>query len=178
MSNQDYFAQVAGSWDRERAAAVAVAAGARARECFAAAAPLLCAESVLLSVSEVLGVSSPLIPRLASGFCSGLSRTNGPCGALSGGVMALGLALGRDSGRESLDPVYGAAQEYLEWFRQSFPSTNCRELTGCDLGTAEGQRAFRERDAKVQVCLPVVEAAAAQVLLIFAEHGAEHMAGQ
>jgi C_GCAxxG_C_C family probable redox protein len=149
-----------------------LAVGARARSFFADAAPLLCAESVLLAVSEALGVASPLIPRLATGFCSGLSRTSGPCGALSGGVMALGLALGRDSGRESLDPAYAAVQEYLEYFRATFPADNCLGLTGCDLGTPEGQRGFRDTGAKQKVCLPVVEAAAAHVMRILADHQA------
>lgn len=146
------------------------AVGARARAFFADAAPLLCAESVLLAVSEALGVASPLIPRLATGFCSGLARTSGPCGALSGGVMALGLALGRGSGRESLDPAYAAVQEYLEYFRATFPAEDCLGLTGCDLGTPEGQRCFRDTEAKQRVCLPVVEAAAAQVARMLAEH--------
>jgi C_GCAxxG_C_C family probable redox protein len=153
-----------------------LAAGARARELFDAAAPLLCAESVLQAVAEALGVHSPLIPRLATGFCSGLSRTCGPCGALNGGIMALGLALGRDSGRDSLDQTYGPVQDYLEWFRASFPATGCRELTDCDLGTAEGQRGFREGGAKQKVCLPVVGAATAQVVRVLAEHQAEHQA--
>ncbi|MBU1229815.1 MAG: C-GCAxxG-C-C family protein [Proteobacteria bacterium] len=152
------------------AQADAGAAGARARELFAASAPLLCAEAVLLAVSEALGAASPLLPRLATGFCSGLSRTCGPCGALSGGVMALGLALGRGCGQEPLDPAYGAVQEYLEFFSERFGSHNCHDLTGCDFGTIAGQQAFRERGVKALVCLPLVQAAAAQVLRILAEH--------
>lgn len=150
-------------------AADPMAVGARARALFAEAKPLLCAESVFQAVAEGLGVASPLVPRAASGFCSGLARTCGTCGALNGGIMALGLALGRETGGDSLDPVYGAVQEYLAWFAEHAPSTNCRELTGCDFGTAEGQRDFREREVKRDVCLPLVEAAAAQVVRILAE---------
>jgi C_GCAxxG_C_C family probable redox protein len=146
--------------------------GARARALFAEAEPLLCAEAVLQAVSEALGCASPLIPRLATGFCSGLSRTCGPCGALSGGVMALGLALGRDSGRESLDLTYAPVQEFLEYFRSTFPSDNCQGLTGCDFATPQGQLAFRLRGVKQAVCLPVVAAAAAQIVRILAEHQA------
>ncbi|OGR40056.1 MAG: hypothetical protein A2051_01420 [Desulfovibrionales bacterium GWA2_65_9] len=157
-----------------------LAVGARARALFAGvegdAAPLLCAESVLQAVAEALGVHSPLIPRLATGFCSGLSRTCGPCGALSGGVMALGLALGRDSGRDDLDEAYGPVQEYLEFFSETFGSANCLELTGCDFGTAAGQSAFRQRGVKQDVCLPLVAAAAAQVVRILAEHQTVYLA--
>jgi len=104
-----------------------------------------CAESVLMAVAESRNVSCELIPRIATGFCSGLGRTGGLCGAISGAILALGLAAGRDSANESVDPVYGLVREVLERFEAEFGSTTCMELTGCDLGTDEGQREFRER---------------------------------
>lgn len=145
------------------------AVGLRARAFFEASAPLLCAESVLLAVAQALGARSPLVPRLASGLCSGLARTCGPCGALTGGVLALGLALGRESGRDSLEPVYAAVQEYTEWFSETQPSAECFGLTGCDFRTPEGQLRFREGGVKQGVCLPLVQAAAARVMRILAE---------
>jgi len=36
-----------------------------------------CAESVVLAITEGKGLHSDLIPRMATGFCSGLSRTCG-----------------------------------------------------------------------------------------------------
>lgn len=151
--------------------------GARSRSFFEqgdeSGGPLLCAESVLRGVAEALGAYTPpftaLIPRLASGLCSGVARTCGVCGAYSGGLLALGLALGRDHGRDSLDPVYAAAQEFTDWFEQTRPSTNCHALTGCDFRTPEGQKRFREGGVKHSVCLPLVEAAAAQVVRILQE---------
>jgi C_GCAxxG_C_C family probable redox protein len=143
--------------------------GRRARGCFEHSQPLLCAESVFLAVTEALGVSSGLIPRAASGFCSGVARTSGTCGGLNGGIMALGVALGRGSGADSLEPVYAAVQEYEEFFRERFGTLNCRALTGCDFLTPEGQTRFREGGIKHSVCLPLVEAAAAQVIRILAE---------
>jgi len=146
-----------------------VVVGARARSFFENSAPLLCAESVFRGVAEALGVQSPLVPRVASGLCSGVSRSSGSCGAYNGGVLALGVALGRQSGRDSLDPVYAAVQEFTEWFLSTQHSTNCRELTGCDFMTPEGQLRFREHGVKQNICLPLVAAAAAQVVRILAE---------
>ena len=34
-----------------------------------------CAESVLLAIAENQGIQSDLIPRIASGFCGGISHT-------------------------------------------------------------------------------------------------------
>jgi C_GCAxxG_C_C family probable redox protein len=147
-----------------------LAVGKLARGFWEAERPLLCAESVLLAVSSGLGVASPLIPRLATGFCSGLSRTCGPCGAFSAGVMALGLVLGRDIGRDDLDETFGPAQEFREYFLERFGSLNCRDLTGHDLGSPEGLQAYRQQELKRTLCGPLLEDAAAQLVRILAEH--------
>ncbi|SNR67668.1 C_GCAxxG_C_C family probable redox protein [Humidesulfovibrio mexicanus] len=141
------------------------AAGARARERFGSQPPLLCAESVLLACAEALGVRSPLLPRLATGFCSGLSRTDGPCGALAGAVMALGLALGRDGAEDELDQCYASVQEFRCFFLSRFGSDRCSEVCGCRLDTDEGRLAFGPSGARER-CLDVVEQSAAQVLRI------------
>ena len=94
-----------------------------------------CAESVLMAVAENRGVSCKLIPRIATGFCSGLARTGGLCGAVGGAILALGMVAGRDSADESVDPVYGLVREVLDEFEAEFGSTTCLGLTGCDLAT-------------------------------------------
>ena len=70
-----------------------------------------CAESVLLSVAEYKGVRSDLIPKIATGFCSGISRSSGMCGAVGGAVMAVSLFTGRQSPGESVGPCYDAVGE-------------------------------------------------------------------
>ncbi len=118
-----------------------------------------CAESVLLAISEELGIEDDLIPRIATGFCSGVSRTSGMCGALSGAIMGLGLRHGRSSPAGDLDPVYAKVQELLARFRERFGATNCYELIGCDLNTAEGQRFYTEHDCDAK-CLEITREAA------------------
>jgi C_GCAxxG_C_C family probable redox protein len=146
----------------------ALAVGRRARALFDAAPNLLCAESVFQAVAEGLGVDSPLAPRAATGFCSGLARTDGLCGAFSGGVLGLGLALGRDSGRDDLDAPYEAVQAYREFFLSRFGHVACTAICGCRLDTDEGRKAFGPSGAKAR-CLDVVEQAAAQVVRILRE---------
>lgn len=104
-----------------------------------------CAEAVLMAGAKYLGVASDLMPAIATGFCSGLARTSGLCGALSGGVMVLGLAYGRERAGESVEQSYAATRALLDAFRAEFGATGCSELLGCDLGTPEGQQAFREQ---------------------------------
>ncbi|MDP3426851.1 MAG: C-GCAxxG-C-C family (seleno)protein [Humidesulfovibrio sp.] len=149
-----------------------LAVGRLARSFWDAERPLLCAEAVLLAVSTGLGCASRLIPRVATGFCSGLSRSCGPCGAFIAGVMALGLVMGRDSGRDDLDETYGPAQEFREFFLERFGSLTCREITGHDLGSPEGLSAYRRQQLKHSLCGPLLEAAAAQVVRILAQREA------
>lgn len=117
----------------------------RAGELFAIGG-LYCAESVLLAIAESRGIQSDLIPRIATGFCSGLARTGGQCGAVSGGVMALGLVFGRDSGAQAVDKTYEQVREFLRRFEEQFGSIDCQQLTGCHLGTPEGQQNFLENN--------------------------------
>ena len=118
-------------------------AAKRSRELFESG--FYCAESVLLAVTEAKGIQSELIPKIATGFCSGMGRTGNQCGALSGGIMSLGAFTGRNEPGEPVDKNYAKVRELMEAFEGRFGSTTCLGLTGCDLGTEEGQIAFREQ---------------------------------
>ncbi len=101
-----------------------------------------CAESVLMAIAQSLDVQSEIIPRIATGFCTGMARTGGPCGAVSGAIMGIGLVTGRQSPAESLESNYALVQELLKRFQEQFGSSNCRALLGCDLNTVQGQQFF------------------------------------
>ena len=103
-----------------------------------------CAESVLQAIAESQGIQSDLIPRIATGFCSGISRTGGMCGAVSGGIMGIGLVAGRDSPAESVEPAYTLVQKLIRAFEEQYGSVNCHQLMGCDLATEAGQRYFMD----------------------------------
>ena len=103
-----------------------------------------CAESVLLAIAESKGVHSPLIPRIATGFCSGVSRTGGMCGALSGAVMSINLVTGRSAPTDSLEECYAITKEMIKQFEKRFGAINCLQLLGCDVSTEEGRRFYKE----------------------------------
>ena len=105
---------------------------------------LYCAESVLLALAQAQGIDSALVPRIATGLCAGLARRCGPCGALTGGILGIGLALGRASPDDASQPAYAATQALIAAFEAEFGARDCHRLLGCDLGTPEGQAHFRE----------------------------------
>jgi len=124
---------------------------------------LYCAESVLLAIAEEKGVDCALIPGIATGLCSGLARTGGLCGAVSGAILAIGMLTGRGSGEEPIDPVYELVREVLTGFEARFGSTTCMGLSGCDLATEAGQQQFKDQ-GQYALCTEYVGAATRMVL--------------
>ena len=108
-------------------------------------------ESVLLSVSESKGIKSDLIPKIATGFCGGMSHTDGMCGAISGGILAIDMIHGRGNPTDPREDSEEKVQELIFTFKDSFKSTHCYELTGCDLGTEEGQEKYNINEC-YQLC--------------------------
>lgn len=110
------------------------------------ASGLFCAESVVVAIATARGVDPAPLQRAATAFCSGLARTSGTCGALTGAVMGVSLVLGRSGPGESVEPAYSATQQLVREFEHEFGSSNCRVLLGgCDLDTPQGQAQFREQ---------------------------------
>jgi C_GCAxxG_C_C family probable redox protein len=109
------------------------------------ASGLYCAESVVLSLAKAHGIESDLVPKMATGFCGGMARTCGTCGALTGAIMGIGLVLGRSNPDDSVKDAYLATQRLVAEFEQAFGARDCQALLGCDLGTTEGQATFRSK---------------------------------
>ena len=116
-----------------------------------------------MAVAESQGIESDLLPKIATGFCSGLARTSGLCGALTGAIMALNLLTGRSEPGASVERNYALVRELIDQFENKFGSTNCMELTGIDLGTEAGQAQFRANNQIVS-CLDQAEEATRMVL--------------
>ncbi|HQO82424.1 MAG TPA: C-GCAxxG-C-C family protein [Synergistales bacterium] len=120
---------------------------------------LFCAESTVLAIAASQGMESEILPRAATGFCSGMARTCGTCGALSGAIMGLGLVLGRDNADGSVERAYEAVGRLIRRFEEEFGSTNCMGILDCDLGTPEGQALFRENNLR-ELCTRITGRAA------------------
>ena len=131
-----------------------------------------CAESVLLVLSKQpelkrRGVGSS-IPRIATGFGGGVARNGNICGALTGGVMAISLALGRNRPDEPRDPCYSAVDRFYNDFVREFGTWRCRDLTGVDLKAMRGRRGYLGRIRKER-CNPIVAWAAKRAYQIIKE---------
>ncbi len=124
-----------------------------------------CAESVLLTVSEAKGIQSQLIPKIATGFCSGMARTGGQCGALSGGIMSISLLLGRTTPGSPVNETYSRVERLRQEFEARFGSTCCSELLGLELGTEEGLQKFHANNLR-EKCLAYTEETVRMVMAL------------
>ena len=97
---------------------------------------------------------------MATGLGAGMGRRGKVCGAVTGGILALGLRYGRGSqqDRSATVQTYQKTQELMARFEKRQGSCLCRVLLdGCDLRTAEGQQYFKEHDLLHQRCLGCVQ---------------------
>ena len=118
-----------------------------------------CAESVLLALSKKLlsgDGAEACIPMMATGFGGGMALNGDTCGALSGGIIAIGLVLGRNQPLQSRDPCYSTVDRLYQDFKKEFGTCKCCELTGVDLKTTEGLNALHGR-IRDERCKPIVE---------------------
>lgn len=93
---------------------------------------LMCAESVLTVMNLALGggLEPEAAVRLTSGLPEGLGGSGCTCGSLTGGVLALGLFLGRSGpGFRNGKPAMFSAKVLHGQFKDRFGATCCRVLT-------------------------------------------------
>lgn len=120
-----------------------------------------CAQVVAGTLMEILGISNDLVLMATSCFAGGAKRCLA-CGALSGGLMVLGMKYGRrnlEDGAEAQEESLEPAMELVDRFMNKYNTTNCCELTGFDfrdpdqfqlfIDSPEANRKCAERISKV-----------------------------
>jgi len=93
---------------------------------------LMCSEAVLTVLNRSLsgGLGPGLDIQLASGLSEGIGGSGCSCGALTGGILSLGLFLGREKpGFMNNKTIMNASKELHDNFRNRFNSTCCRVLS-------------------------------------------------
>jgi len=128
-----------------------------------------CAQAVLAACGPQFGLPRETAIQVAQAFGGGVARTGHICGALTGALMLVGLACPAKDGADNAGKMkaYQLSRAIMDEFVRRNNSLTCRELTGCDLMTEEGQRRFKELDCHHKLCPKFVRDAAeiAQTIL-------------
>jgi C_GCAxxG_C_C family probable redox protein len=114
-----------------------------------------CAQAVLYAHSASLGLDTETALKVATGFGGGIAAQGETCGAVTGGIMALGLKYGRGArqDRSIADVAYQKTRDLMAAFEQAHGSCCCRTLLGgCDLRTPQGRQQFKDQDLHHKTC--------------------------
>ena len=101
-----------------------------------------CSEALISSIRSNFELDIPEeVIAMASGFPIGIGRSKCLCGAVSGGVMVLGLFFGRTKkGDSKVEKTLELSKELHDWFKQANGKNAlcCRILTkGFDMASGE-----------------------------------------
>ncbi|MFA4875831.1 MAG: C-GCAxxG-C-C family (seleno)protein [Methanoregula sp.] len=90
-----------------------------------------CSEAIVKTINDEFGLNYPnSIVRLASGFPIGIGSAGCACGAVTGGVMAIGMVFGREEPSDPrIDRCLALARELHTFFIRRHGCLCCRTLT-------------------------------------------------
>jgi C_GCAxxG_C_C family probable redox protein len=89
-----------------------------------------CSEAIVKAVNDAFGLGYPEdVIRMASGFPLGIGGAGCTCGAVTGGVMAIGMVFGRTTpGDPSVDRCLALSRELHNLFYRQHGCLCCRTL--------------------------------------------------
>ena len=109
--------------------------------------PYNCAQAVLGPFAELFDLPSETAFRIATPFGGGMGHTGLICGAVSGALMAIGLAQGTATGDKTQKyACYALASDFLERFRDEHGDLTFPVLLGLDIRDPAQLAAAREQD--------------------------------
>lgn len=89
-----------------------------------------CSEAVVKTINDELGKHfGDDVTKLASGFPIGIGKSGCLCGAVSGGVMALGMVYGRCHKEPMDDKMFVVSADLHDHIKSIYKSTCCRVMT-------------------------------------------------
>ena len=121
-----------------------------------------CAQAVVWPFCDDINLDSFTARNIACGFGAGIAKRQETCGAVTGGIMVLGMLLGTRGAhdRSVTEETYAKADEFMSRFEAIHGSCNCLQLLdGCDLNTEEGRKTIEDLDLRNKTCKVCVQTA-------------------
>ncbi len=107
-----------------------------------------CAQSVVSAFSQELGLDRKMGHRVSQSFGGGMARLGLACGAVTGGLIVIGLKYGKTEAKDnaSRDKAYAVSREFVRRFEARHGSLNCRTLLGHNIGTPRGWKLIQKKN--------------------------------
>ncbi len=121
-----------------------------------------CSPAVFSAFASGFGLSDEMALKIASSFGGGMARSGKTCGAVTGGLMALGLKFGFTS-PDGKDATYSIAMDFMRRFKERHGSLVCSELIGFDISTRENREQAKNAGVFTSVC-PLLVCDAAEIV--------------
>ncbi len=121
-----------------------------------------CSQAVFSAFAPQFGLDKELALKLASPFGAGVARRGEVCGAVTGALLALGLARGASTPAGKQE-TYRLSQEFMHKFEEQHGTLICRDLIDLDLSSPQGWEQARLSGKFESVC-PILVRDAARLL--------------
>jgi len=115
-----------------------------------------CAQSVLCTFADELGLNKEDAMRAATQFGGGMAASGQTCGAVTAALIALGARHGTSTPEETKQSKFNAyrvGQEFLKRFSDRKNSLTCGEILGSDISTPEAYAEAQTRNLFVSKCM-------------------------
>ncbi len=147
-----------------------------------------CSQCVLAGIMNAFKIEKPDVFRASTGFSGGMGCTGRTCGALTGGILSIGLFVGRDLSDLEDAPRrrwqnFALVKDLIERYETTFGSLDCRSVQekivgiGVDLWDPDEAKRFGSQyDGHVKCAEGVVGVVAewtAQTILDYLERSSE-----
>lgn len=133
---------------------------------------LSCSQAMLQVFGESWGLGPDLAQRLGRPLGGGMGHLARMCGAVSAGVLVLGLApLDETDEGERRRQVYKAVRQLVRRFEERHGSSDCEVLMGAHVGTPQGKEKIVAQDLVARLCPGFVRTVAQDLVDLTADWG-------
>jgi len=113
-----------------------------------------CSQSVSSVFAEKLNIDKETIIKAAGGFGGGIGSSGNMCGAVTGGIIAIGLKYSsvNSEDTEAKKHVRELAKDFMKSFAGQFGSVDCKQILGYDFSKPEEFEYVHNNNVTRQVC--------------------------
>lgn len=124
-----------------------------------------CSAAVFSTFSIELGLDPDMAKKIACGFGAGISKTGNICGAVSGGIMVIGLKYGKtqEGDDAATEKTRALVRQFIHEFTEKNGSVNCTGLLGYNISNPDEYARARDEELFVTKC-PMMVRDAVEIL--------------